>query len=92
MELINNIDDVISSIENDFTANSFVNMPNGLMLTNREISVLRRNNINISKCFTLKQILYEIEEVISDSDYVDEELDYVSSSIAERDYYQNTNK
>ena len=35
---------------------------------------------------------YEIEEVIADMDIVDEELDDVSASISERDYYQNTNK
>ena len=33
-----------------------------------------------------------LEDVISDMDIVDDELDNVSQSIAERDYYQNTNK
>ena len=33
-----------------------------------------------------------IEEVISDMDIVDDDLDYISSTISERDYYQNTNK
>ena len=29
---------------------------------------------------------------MNDSDIVDDDLDYISSTISERDYYQNTNK
>jgi len=76
----------------DFNSNSFQNVGNNLMLTNKEIDVLNRYNINYSNCHSLKEILFEIEEVLNDMDIVDEELDLVSSSIAERDYYQNTNK
>ena len=39
-----------------------------------------------------KEIIFEIESIIEDMDIVDEELDYISSTISERDYYQNTNK
>ena len=39
------------------------------------------------------KLIYLIEDVFSCDDLADyEELDSVSSSIAERDYYQNTNK
>ena len=40
----------------------------------------------------LLTILFELEDILNDMDIVDEELDYISSTIAERDYYQNTNK
>ena len=75
----------------DFESNKF-NSINGLMLTNKEVEVLDRYKINYKKCTSLKEIIFEIEDIISDMDIVDEELDYISSSIAERDYYQNTNK
>lgn len=84
------IDSLVSSI--DFNSSKFVDVGNGLMLTNREIDILKQYNINYLNCKSLKEILYEIENIIQDMDIVDEELDYISSTISERDYYQNTNK
>ena len=79
--------------EMDFSSNHLVNCGNGLMLTNSEISVLKRFGINYMKCSSLKEVLYNIQVVLNedlDDDF--DELDIVASSIAERDYYQNTNK
>jgi hypothetical protein len=84
------IDKELSNI--DFNANSFKDIGNGLMLTNREIEVLDRYKIEYKKCHSLKEILFEVEDILNDMDIVDEELDYISSTISERDYYQNTNK
>ncbi len=89
MEKEYDIDSLVSNI--DFNSGSFQNI-NGMMLTNQEIEVLDRYKIPYQKCSNLKEIIYEIEEIINDSDIVDEDLDYISSTIAERDYYQNTNK
>ena len=61
-------------------------------LTNREIEVLDRYKIDYKNCKNLKELLFEIEEIINDMDIVDEDLDYISYTISERDYYQNTNK
>ena len=83
------IDDLVSNI--DFNSGSFQNI-NGMMLTNHEIEVLDRYKIPYKKCNSLKEVIFEIEEIIEDSDIVDEDLDYISSTISERDYYQNTNK
>lgn len=77
----------------DFTTNSFVDVGNGLMLTNGEISVLKRFGINYLQCGSLKEILYKIDIVLKEEEDDDlDELDLIASSIAERDYYQNTNK
>ncbi len=75
----------------DFETNSFNNI-NGLMLTNREILVLDKYKINYKNCKSLKEIIFEVEEILNDMDIVDEELDFIAMSISERDYYQNTNK
>ena len=77
--------------EMDFESNKFNNI-NGLMLTNREVEVLDRYNINYKNCTTLKEIIFQIEDLIQDMDIVEEDLDYISGTISERDYYQNTNK
>ena len=62
-------------------------------LTNGEINVLKRFGINYLTCGSLKEILYKIDVVLKEDEDDDlDELDLVASSIAERDYYQNTNK
>ena len=83
------IDKLVSNM--DFNSGKLNNI-NGLLLTNREIEVLDKYKIPYKNCSDLKQVLFEIEEVISDMDIVEDDLDYISSTISERDYYQNTNK
>ena len=82
------IDKLVSNM--DFNSGKLNNI-NGLLLTNREIEVLDKYKIPYKNCSDLKQVLFEIEEVISDMDIVEDDLDYISSTISERDY-QNTNK
>lgn len=77
----------------DFTTNHFIDCGNGLMLTNGEVDILKRFGINYLTCSSLKELLYKIEVVLKEEETDDiEELDLVASAIAERDYYQNTNK
>ncbi len=78
--------------EMDFVSGQFQDVGNGIQLTNREIEVLDQYKIPYRSCHNLKEILFQIEELIEDMDIVDEELDWIASSISERDYYQNTNK
>ena len=81
------VDEIIQDM--DFSKNQFQTLKNGLMLTNWEISVLDKYDISYQNCHTLKELLFEIEEVLSEVDQGDD-LDGVSQSISERDYYQNT--
>ena len=84
------IDKIVSQM--DFSSNHLVDCGNGLMLTNGEINVLKRFGIDYIKCSTLKEILYNIQVVLNEDEDDFDELDLVAASIAERDYYQNTNK
>ena len=84
------IDSLVSGL--DFTSGSFVEVSSGVLLTNREIEVLNMYKINYHNCNNLKEIIFIIEDVLEDMDVVDDELELISQSIAERDYYQNTNK
>ncbi len=90
MNLDYSIDSVLKKI--DFSKNQFQDIGNGILLTNHEIEVLNQYNISYRQCKSLKDILFQIEEVLQYMDIMDDELDYVASSISERDYYQNTNK
>ena len=81
------IDSLIDDL--DFKSNS-INDINGLLLTNKEIEILEKYNIEYKSCSSLKDIIYIIEDILSEEEI--EELDLISQSISERDYYLNTNK
>ena len=76
--------------EMDFVGNSLNNI-NGLLLTNKEIEILDRYSIDYKKCISLKEVIYLIEDTL-DLEEDSEDLELISQSISERDYYQNTNK
>ena len=76
--------------ELDFKSNMLTKVNDKLTLTNYQIEVLRRNGINPEEYTSLKDIIYIAEEVYEDT--LDEDLDYILSQLAERNYYENTNK
>ena len=85
------IEKIVSNM--DFKSLELVNLNNGLSLTNNEIMILDRYGIDYKQCSSLKEVLSLIEEVFTYGEVDDfEELDGVSQTTAERDYYQNTNK
>ncbi len=82
------ISELVSKI--DFSSNQ-LNQVGNLLLTNVEIEVLELYEIDYKSCKNLKQLLTKIDRVIDEEEDCDD-LDLISMSIAERDYYQNTNK
>lgn len=61
---------------------------NGLLLTDNQVSTLQRYNIDSSKCGSMPELLFMIDQADTD----DEELNYLADQIAETNYYQNTRK
>lgn len=72
-----------------------VNVNKKLMLDDYEINVLKKYNIDISNCQSLREITLLVERFMDnyelDSEELDE-LDYILEKIQERNYYENTNK
>lgn len=83
------IEKIINEI--DFTKNSLNDCGHGMFLTNFEIDTLTKYNINYNNCTSLKDVLFLIEDILNEETDLDD-LETISKSIAERDYYQNTNK
>lgn len=83
------IDDLVSNL--DFKSNSLVDLGKGFLLTNYEIGVLDKYSINYKNCNSLKEILFYIEDILNEDSSLDD-LENISKSIAERDYYINSNK
>lgn len=85
------VDSLMKTI--DVESNSLKKVGN-LMLTNKEIDILKRNFIEFETCSSLKDLMIRIQAVLEDSEDEDdemEELDYVLEKISERDYYEYKN-
>lgn len=74
----------------DFEKNSLVKC-NNLLLTKYEIEILDKYNIDYLKMKSLKEVIFYIESLLNDDSTL-EDLEEISKTISERDYYYYTNK
>ena len=63
---------------------------NGLILSDYQISILKLNGIIYSKYGSLKEILFEINDILDEEEI--EELENVAKEISDNDYYNEVNK
>lgn len=63
---------------------------NGLLLSDEQINILKKYDIDYLKYNNISSLIYEIEEILNMEYY--EDLDNLSIELAEFNYYQNTNK
>ncbi len=84
-----NLEEIVNNL--DFTSNSLNDCGNGLLLTNFEIEVLNKYKIDYTKFNSLKEVLFIVEDILNEDSSL-EDLECISKSIAERDYYMNSNK
>lgn len=82
------VEDIVDSlnIKDDFLEKR----SNGIMLSNYQIEVLKRNDIDYLKYNNVKELIFYVEEILEDND--DEELDKVLNDLSEIVYYNYTNK
>ena len=83
-----NLNDLLNEV--DFKSNKLVKINNKLYLTNYQIEILNKYNIDYENLGSLSSIIYVAEEILEEDDY--EELDEIIRELAERNYYENTNK
>ncbi len=86
------MDDYIKEVSDNLDLSDKYVSINNFLLKKNEMEVLDRYNIDYKNCSSLKEVIYLIDEVFQDSydDMVD--LEEVSISISDRDYYVNSNK
>ena len=63
---------------------------NGLMLSDNDIEILQRNDINYLEFSKLESLIFKIEEVLSEEE--NEELENLNMRLGEYNYYNYTNK
>ena len=82
------IKNILNSI--DFNNNKLVKINNNLYLTNNQIELLSRYNIDYVTSNSLRDLMIKIENIL---DYEDiPELENLLNNLSERNYYENTNK
>ena len=83
------IDSLTKDVYND---KSMIKMRgNGIYLSDNQIEVLKRYDIEYKKYISLNSLIFEIEEILNEE--VDaSDLEEVSSRLSELNYYNNTNK
>ena len=86
------MDDYIKEVSNNLDLTDKYVSINNFMLKKTEMEVLDRYEIDYKNCNSLKDVIYLIDEVFQNSydDMID--LEEVSISISDRDYYVNSNK
>lgn len=85
------IDNLLLNI--NFEKNKLKKNKYNLLLTNYEIEILNKYKITYDNCKSEKEILQAIENIMPWLELEEQEqLEQISISIAERDYYKNTRK
>lgn len=84
-----NINELVKEVYSD---KSMLKMrKNGIYLSDNDIEVLNRYDINYNNYSSLSSLLFEIEQVLNEL-YSADDLEELSKSLAELNYYNNTNK
>lgn len=83
------INDILNNI--DFENNKLIKINNNLYLTNNQIDILKRYNIDYETSNSLRDLMIKIEDIL---DYEEDipELEELLDKLSERNYYEFTNK
>ena len=81
-----NFDEIINQ---QLQETKLINLDNNLMLSNKEIEVLTYYHIDYLSCSSLTEILFLIDQELDEDT---QDLENISISISERNYYLNTHK
>lgn len=84
--------DIEKLVKDVYEDKSFIkNRGNGIYLSDNDIEVLKRYDIDYSKYSSLNNLIFDIEEILNYEIDIDD-LDEVSRKLSELNYYNNTNK
>lgn len=76
--------------EIDFENNKLIKINNNIYLTQNQINILEKYNINYQISNSMRDLMIKIEDIL-DYEYI-EELEIILENLTERQYYENTNK
>lgn len=74
-------------MDNDF----ILKQKKGIYLSNNDISILKKYEIDYMKFSNMKELIFEIENVLN-NEYTESDLEELSIKLSEYNYYFDTNK
>ncbi len=80
------------NIEEDFNKRSLKQRKNGIYLSDEQINILEKYNINYLNYNNINELIFYIEDYLNNSYMELEDLESVSESLSNFNYYNNTNK
>ncbi len=86
MEKEYDIESLVSNI--DFEENSISYIKGEIVLTNKEVEILKSLDINYESYTSMSSLINALEEYVDD----EPELEEVLKDMSDRNYYLNTNK
>lgn len=74
------------------TENKFLQKYNNIYISIEQKEILDKYGFDINKYNSVNELLFDLEEYLNDSYTELEDLEWVSQTVAEYNYYNNTNK
>ena len=71
---------------------NFLKKYNNIYVSEEQKDILDKSNIDVNKYSNISHLIYDIEECLNDSFEELEDLEWVSQTLSEYNYYNNTNK
>ena len=71
---------------------NFLKKYNNIYISDEQKNILERYNIDVNNYVNIKELIYDIEECLNNSLEELDDLEWVSQTISEYNYYNNTNK
>ena len=71
---------------------SFLKKFGNVYITEEQNNILKKHNIYAEKYKNIDELLFKIEELLNNSIESLDDLEWVSESLSEYNYYNNTNK
>ena len=81
-----NLDEIIPN------ENTFLKKYNNIYISKKQKEVLDKYGLNIEKYNNVNELIFDIEEYLNESYIELDDLEWVSQTISEYNYYNNTNK
>lgn len=72
--------------------NKFLKKYNNIYISEEQVNILKKYDINIEKYININELIYDIEQCLNDSYEELDDLEWVSQTLSEYNYYNNTNK
>jgi len=83
---------ILKEVELMGSKKKFIKKHNNIYISDEQIDILKKYNIDIEKYINLNELIYDIEECLNDSYIELDDLEWVSQTLSEYNYYNNTNK